>query len=111
MKTYKRVFAIVVDSLGVGAAPNAKAYGCLLYTSYPANVSSIQKAQQNHAGEKRATIDFTRVLGTIRENTRIGIYGTYVQLGRNAPLMEWADAQSVHKGKAQLYTVCLLYTS
>ena len=27
MKTYKRVFAIVVDSLGVGAAPNAKAYG------------------------------------------------------------------------------------
>ena len=27
MKTYKRVFTIVVDSLGVGAAPNAKAYG------------------------------------------------------------------------------------
>lgn len=72
---------------------------------YSANVSSITKAQRNVAGEKHATINYENVLGSIRKNTSIGIYGTYDTLNEEAMLLPWAKKEEVTTGYAQIYTV------
>lgn len=72
---------------------------------YSSSVSSITKAQNNIAGEKHAKIDFDSMLGSIEENTPIGIYGHYEVVGNNALLLPWAKQAEMHTGYAQIYTV------
>lgn len=72
---------------------------------YRAEVSSISKAQPNIAGEKHASINYEQQLGTIIENTNIGIYGHYEKLGNEALLLPWAKKEEIHTGYAQIYTV------
>lgn len=72
---------------------------------YPADVSSITKAQKNIAGEKHASIDYTKRLGSIEENTPIGVYGHYEQVGNDTMLLPWAKQEEMHTGYAQIYTV------
>lgn len=72
---------------------------------YPSNVTSISKAQRNIAGEKHATIDTNTKIGTVEENTAIGIYGHYDTLANDARLLPWAKQDEMHTGYAQIYTV------
>lgn len=72
---------------------------------YPANVTSITKAQHNVPGEKHATIDFTKALAQVSENTAIGIYGTYQTPPANVVALPWAKQEEIQVGQATIYTV------
>lgn len=72
---------------------------------YPAAVTSISAAQKNIAGEKHAKISFDQPLGTIDENTQIGIYGSFDQLPQEQVRLPWAAQKEIHLGEAQIYTV------
>lgn len=72
---------------------------------YPADVTSIQKAQQNVPGEKHAQIDFQSKMGNVRTNRDIGIYGTYDVLPESMERMPWAKQSEIKLGQAFLYTV------
>lgn len=73
---------------------------------YPAEVTSITRAQDQVPGEKHATIDFETAIGNIKENSNLGIYGTYTQMIQDQPVsMPWASQAEVHEGLAQIYTV------
>lgn len=74
-------------------------------TIYPAQVKSIQKAQDNVPGEKHAQIDYTHALGDVLLNSEIGIYGTYDSLPTNAVALPWAKQDEIQVGPAKLYTV------
>lgn len=74
-------------------------------TIYPADVTSISPAQDHVAGEKHATINYEQVLGAVKKNTNIGIYGTYDEFGHEALKLPWAKQSEVHTGEAQIYTV------
>lgn len=74
-------------------------------TIYPAQVTSITKAQPNVAGEKHASIDYNETLGNIEKNTEIGIYGHYDIIGNEELLLPWAAKEDVHVGPAKIYTV------
>ena len=75
-------------------------------TIYPATVTSITKAQEHIAGEKHATIAYHQPVGTVTQNTPIGIYGTYDQvIDANAKKLPWAKQSEIHTGKAMIYTV------
>lgn len=73
---------------------------------YPAQVTSITRAQDQVPGEKHASIDFDTKIGDIKENSRLGIYGTYTQMAQDQPIaIPWASQEEVKEGKAQIYTV------
>ncbi len=73
---------------------------------YPAEVTSITRAQDQVPGEKHASIDFDTKLGDIKENSNLGIYGTYNQMAQEHPIsIPWASQAEVKEGKAQIYTV------
>lgn len=75
-------------------------------TIYPAEVTSITRAQDQLPGEKHAAIDFGTTIGTIKENSNLGIYGTYSQIAQDQPvLLPCAKQEEIHEGKAQIYTV------
>lgn len=74
-------------------------------TIFPADITSISAAQENIAGEKHARILFDQPLGSIDENTHIGIYGTYSLLPKQQLRLPWAKQEEVHTGEAQIYTV------
>ncbi len=75
-------------------------------TIYPAEVTSITRAQAHVAGEKHAIIDYERPLAAIHSNTVIGIYGTYTHINQTNPIkMPWAMQSEMHTGKAYIYTV------
>lgn len=72
---------------------------------YPANVDSIQKAKKNIPGEKQATIDFSKTMGTVEKNSVLGIYGKYNLLPQRKSTMEIGDHSKVHTGSAMIMTV------
>ncbi len=73
---------------------------------YPAQVTSITRAQEHVAGEKHATIQYEEEIAKIRSNTIIGIYGTYSKINQNDPRkLPWATQAEMHTGKASIYTV------
>lgn len=72
---------------------------------YPANVDAIQKAKKNVPGEKQATIDFSKTIGTVEKNSVLGIYGMFDLLPNNKAAMETADHRDVHTGAAMIMTV------
>lgn len=74
-------------------------------TIYPANVDAIQKAKKNVPGEKQATIDFSKTIGTVEKNSVLGIYGMYELLPKNKVSMEIAEHREIHTGSAMIMTV------
>jgi len=75
-------------------------------TIYPAEVTSITKAQEHIAGEKHATIDYEQPIGEITQNSTIGIYGTYSNtLQPKTQKLPWAKQDEIHTGEATIYTV------
>lgn len=73
-----------------------------IYDSY---ITGITKAENGVAGEKKATIDSSKIYGQISENTIKGVFGTYTGALDDSNLYEVASPTEIEKGDAQIYTV------
>ena len=125
MNTYKSGLYVKDKIVGVGTLtyynPSNQTYGALGHeimdtdlkriaeihdgSMYPSSVTSITKAQESIAGEKHATIDFSKEIGDIVKNTNIGIYGHYYDQSSQNLKMEWANKEEIQEGPATIYTV------
>ena len=72
---------------------------------YDAQIVSFTKAQPSNAGAKQANIAYDEAIGTIDQNTPIGIYGAYTALPETTTQLEWATVDEVTLGDAEIYTV------
>ncbi len=72
---------------------------------YEASVSSITRSKVGSAGEKNASYDKEEIYGSIKENTEVGIYGTYTENITNETAIEVAEKNTVTTGKASIRTV------
>lgn len=72
---------------------------------YKAEVSSIKKSERNITGEKNASINKEKVIGTITKNEISGIYGKYEEIEENSEIKEVATKEEIRKGKAKIRTV------
>ncbi len=125
MNTYKSGLYVKDKIVGVGTLtyynPANQTYGALGHeimdtdlkriaeihdgSMYSSSVTSITKAQDSIAGEKHATIDFSKEIGNIVKNTNIGIYGKYYEHPTENLKMEWANKEEIQEGSASIYTV------
>ena len=96
--------------------PTTKRYGALGHAIeqvdseiqgdlYDAQIVSFTKAQPSNAGAKQANIAYDEAIGTIDQNTPIGIYGAYTALPETTTQLEWATVDEVTLGDAEIYTV------
>ena len=96
--------------------PTTKRYGALGHAIeqvdseiqgdlYDAQIVSFTKAQPSNAGAKQADIAYDEAIGTIDQNTPIGIYGAYTALPETTTQLEWATVDEVTLGEAEIYTV------
>ncbi len=74
-------------------------------TIYESKVTGINKSSNGDPGAKVATFEENHPLGTILENTTIGIYGQYESLPSGAKAIPMALHDEVNLGKAEMYTV------
>lgn len=74
-------------------------------TIYEASVHDIVKSQNGVIGEKHANINYNEVIGNVKENKDIGIYGNYQKLPNKITSLPWTKQDKVHLGDAQIYTV------
>lgn len=72
---------------------------------YKSSITSINKSKDGDPGEKVASFDQNSQLGTILENTSIGIYGTYNHSKEGLKTIKMANADEVEVGPAKIYTV------
>ena len=72
-----------------------------IYESY---VNSIDRSADGTVGSKNATIDFKSTLGTIKENTKKGIFGNYQVDLPNTEVVKVASFNEIDLGKAYIYT-------
>ncbi len=72
---------------------------------FSANVTSIDRSAEGTPGSKNAKFDFSNQNGTIEENTKKGIFGTYTGEIPNKKLYQVASFEDVELGKAQMLTV------
>ena len=73
-----------------------------IYSSY---VNGIDRSIDGQVGSKNATILYNQILGSIKENDEVGIYGTYdeeINKDELIPVAKWSD---IHKGDASIYTI------
>lgn len=123
--SYKSGLYVKDKIVGVGTMtyydPQYKTYGALGHEIYdvdikqianihtgsifPADVTSIQKAQNNVPGEKHAQIDYNTKLGNVALNSEIGIYGHYDKLPTTITNLPWAKQSEIKVGTATIYTV------
>ena len=96
--------------------PTTKRYGALGHAIeqvdseiqgdlYDAQIVSFTKAKPSNAGAKQANIAYDEAIGTIDQNTPIGIYGAYTALPETTTQLEWATVDEVTLGEAEIYTV------
>ena len=96
--------------------PTTKRYGALGHAIeqvdseiqgdlYDAQIVSFTKAQPSNAGAKQADIAYDEAIGTIDQNTPIGIYGAYTALPETTTQLEWGTVDEVTLGEAEIYTV------
>lgn len=72
---------------------------------YESSIKGINKSKDGNPGEKIANFGQNNALGTILENTSIGIYGEYYSLPKGLKTLEMAYSSEVQLGKATIYTV------
>lgn len=72
---------------------------------YESSIKGINKSKDGNPGEKIAYFNQNNALGTILENTTIGIYGKYYSLPKGLKTLEMAYSSEVQLGKATIYTV------
>lgn len=73
-----------------------------IYSSY---VTGINKSSDGEPGGKNAKIDTDDELGSIKENTKYGIFGIYDADTSGMKLFTVAKPDEIHKGNATIYTV------
>ena len=72
---------------------------------YNSTVTSIDRSEVGEPGSKNATLDLTKQIGNIKENTNKGIFGEYEQLIDNKKLYKVAKASDIKLGSAKILTV------
>lgn len=110
--------------LGVGTAsfydPATKTYGALAHEVYDSDsesivdvrignvyledVESITPSSDGHVGNKNCDLTFEEEIGTIRENTKFGIFGSIEEIPSSYEPIEVASWDEVRLGKASIRT-------
>jgi stage IV sporulation protein B len=73
-------------------------------TIFNSIVTGITKSTDGTPGEKKASLDVSKVIGNITKNTQVGLYGTYLgEISNN--VYEVASPSEVKIGPAQILTV------
>jgi len=72
---------------------------------YSSVVMGITPSNQGNPGEKNARYDIEDVHGSIKENSRSGIFGTYTDRLPDTPLYKVAQVEDIKLGKASILTV------
>ena len=68
-------------------------------------ITSIDKSKDGNPGNKNAYFNYDNILGNIKKNTIVGIYGDYTSLIPNKKSLKVAKPNEVKIGKATIYTV------
>ena len=116
----------VKDSInGVGTLtfidPNTRIYGALGHEIiekatgqkleikdgkiYSSVVTGITPSNEGNPGEKNARYDINDIYGNIKENTKVGIFGTYTDSIPEGKLYKVASKDEIKTGKASILTV------
>ncbi len=74
-------------------------------TIFKSTISSITKSTDGNPGEKNATSDSSIIYGTVKENTKSGVFGSYTANIPNKKLYKVAKPNEIHLGKAKILTV------
>ncbi len=74
-------------------------------TIFENQITSITKSNPGSPGSKNASFMYSNTFGTIRENTKYGIYGEYNLDVSNYELIKVASNDEVKIGPATIYTV------
>ena len=72
---------------------------------YYSKVNSIDKSIRGEPGAKNASVDQNNVFGTISENTKVGVFGTYLNYVNNNKLYKVAKYKDIKVGDAKIVTV------
>ena len=72
---------------------------------YNSNVTSIDKSTRGDPGSKNATVNSNDIYGSINENTKCGIFGTYTKEFNNNSLKEAGEYKDILIGPAKIITV------
>lgn len=72
---------------------------------FDANITHIEKATEDKAGEKSGQIAYDEKIGEINKNTPFGIYGEYLSTHNRTQTIQTADKEDLALGEATLYTV------
>lgn len=73
---------------------------------YNSDVTGINKSIDGMPGSKNAKINYNDDLGSIKKNTKVGIYGSYNKTNTKEAL-DILDIKDVKLGKAYIYTTLL----
>ena len=71
---------------------------------FKSDVTSIDKSQNGHTGEKNAKFYFDTVYGTIEQNEETGIYGTYSDDYNSKELVQVGSIDEIELGEAYIKT-------
>ena len=74
-------------------------------TIFSSTVTSITKSSNGNPGEKNARSNSLDIYGTVEENTKSGIFGTYTQSLPNSKLYKVATPNEIKQGSAKILTV------
>lgn len=69
------------------------------------NVTAIDRSERGTPGSKNANLDYSKINGTINENTISGIFGKYTGDITNKSLKKIATPDEIKKGSAKILTV------
>lgn len=72
---------------------------------FNAEITSITRSSDGDPGEKNAILYSKEVKGTVKENTKFGLFGTYTDLIDNSKLYKVAMPNEVKTGGATILTV------
>ncbi len=72
---------------------------------YKSKVTSIEKSVRGEPGSKNAKVDNSDIYGTIKENTKKGVFGIYEKQIDKNKLYEVGNFEDIKLGKASIITV------
>ncbi len=74
-------------------------------TIFESSVTSITKSSDGNPGEKNARSNSDNIYGTVEENTKSGVFGTYTKNISNQKLYKVVSPDEIEIGAAQILTV------
>lgn len=72
---------------------------------YNSTVTSIDRSTSGNPGSKNATLDYSKQIGKIADNTEKGIFGNYDGSIQNKKLYKVAEVSDIKTGNAKILTV------